>query len=121
MKRNTEQNKRKLLEALKKHHGIVSKACETAGLSLQTYYVYYRTDEEFKAQVDQIDEFNLDTVEDKLFENIMAKDRHSIFFYLKYKGRKRGYIDSSDINISGSLDINLKNLFGFEDEDNTEK
>lgn len=121
MKRNTEQNKKNLIEAMKKHHGIVSKACATVGLSLQTFYVYYRSDEDFKAQIDSIDELNLDTVEDKLFENIMDRDRQSIFFYLKYKGRKRGYIDSSDININGTLDINLKNLFGFESEDNTEE
>jgi hypothetical protein len=42
-------------------------------------------------------------------------------FYIKYKGRKRGYVDSSDVNISGGLDINLKNMFGFEDENNTEE
>ena len=122
-KRNKDKNKEVLLAALQATHGIVKKACELSGLSRNLFYLYYQQDEEFRKQVDLIQEENLDFVEDKLFENIKDKDKASIFFYLKYKGRKRGYEENSNVNITGSLDINLKNLFGFEseNEDNTKE
>ncbi len=116
-KKDPNGNKSKLIKAMIKYHGIVTKACEVVKISRTQYYVYLDTDPKFKAAIDEIQEINLDTVEDKLFENIMLNDKSSIFFYLKYKGKKRGYIDSADLNINGSLDINLKNLFGFEDDE----
>jgi hypothetical protein len=114
-------HKDKLIKALIKHLGIVTKACEEVGISRNQFYIYCKTDAAFKEQVDDINEITLDFVEDKLFQNIKEGDRSSIMFYIKYKGRKRGYVDSSDVNISGGLDINLKNMFGFEDENNTEE
>jgi len=118
---NPKLHKEKLIKALIKHLGIVSKACEEVGISRNQFYIYCRTDAAFKQEVDDINEITLDFVEDKLFQNIKEGDRSSIMFYIKYKGRKRGYVDSSDVNISGGLDINLKNMFGFEDENNTEE
>jgi len=115
------QHKDMLIKAMVKHLGIVTKACEEVGISRNQFYVYYKTDDVFKKEIDDINEITLDFVEDKLFQNIKEGDRASIMFYIKYKGRKRGYVDSSDINISGELDINLKNMFGFEDEDNTQE
>ena len=118
---NPKLHKEKLIKALIKHLGIVSKACEEVGISRNQFYIYCRTDDVFKQSVDDINEITLDFVEDKLFQNIREGDRSSIMFYIKYKGRKRGYVDSSDVNISGGLDINLKNMFGFEDENSTEE
>jgi hypothetical protein len=122
MAKNPELHKKKLIKAMIKHLGIITKACEEVGISRNQFYVYYKTDEVFKKEIDDINEITLDFVEDKLFQNIKEGDRASIMFYIKYKGRKRGYVDSSDVNISGGLDINLKNMFGFEgDENNTEE
>jgi hypothetical protein len=121
MARNPELHKKKLIKAMIKHLGIITKACEEVGISRNQFYNYYKNDEVFKKEIDDINEITLDFVEDKLFQNIKQGDRASIMFYIKYKGRKRGYIDSSDVNISGGLDINLKNMFGFEDENNTEE
>lgn len=122
MAKNPELHKKKLIKAMIKHLGIITKACEEVGISRNQFYVYYKTDEVFKKEIDDINEITLDFVEDKLFQNIKEGDRASIMFFIKYKGRKRGYVDSSDVNISGGLDINLKNMFGFEgDENNTEE
>lgn len=120
-KRDPKLHKKRLLEAMLKFHGNVAKSCEAVGISRNQYYVYYNNDPLFKKEIDEIDEFNLDFVEYKLFENINDRDKASIFFYLKYKGRKRGYIDQTDVNLSGNLDINLKNMFGFDEEDNTKE
>jgi hypothetical protein len=121
MKYNPKKNKEKLLEALRKSLGIVTPACKEVGISRNQFYNYYNTDPDFRALVDDIDEITIDFVENQLLKNIKEGDRTSIMFFMKYKGKRRGYSDSVNVNLSGDVNINLKNLFGFEDEDNLEE
>ena len=95
-----QQNKKLLLKALEKSMGIVSKACEIAKLDRSTFYKYYNEDEEFKNDVDNMQEYVLDFAESKLLENIKDKKETSIIFYLKTKGRKRGYVEKQDVDIT---------------------
>lgn len=87
----TAQNKEALLAALEKTLGIVAPACVAANLSRETYYNYYDTDPEFKAKVDALSNLQLDFVESKLLESIQNGSDNLIQFYLKTKGKKRGY------------------------------
>jgi hypothetical protein len=121
MKYDPVKKKEKLLEALKKSLGIVTPACKEVGISRNQFYIYYNTDPDFKSAVDDIDEITIDFVENQLLKSIKSGDRASIMFFMKYKGKKRGYSDSVNVNLSGDVNINLKNLFGFEDEDNLEE
>ena len=95
-----QQNKKLLLKALEKSMGIVSKACEIAKLDRSTFYKYYNEDEQFKQDVDNMQEYVLDFAESKLLENIKDKKETSIIFYLKTKGRKRGYVEKQDVDIT---------------------
>jgi hypothetical protein len=91
--------KDKLLQALEKHLGIITPACKEVGVSRETYYQWYRNDEEFKKNVDAINDIQMDFVESQLFKNIKAGSERSILFYMKYKGRERGYSDEINMNI----------------------
>lgn len=71
--------------------GIVAAACEAAGISRGTFYRWCREDPEFKEQVDAVQETQIDYVESKLLKNITAGDTTAIIFYLKTKGKSRGY------------------------------
>ena len=95
-----QQNKKLLLKALEKSMGIVSKACEIVKLDRSTFYKYYNEDEQFKHDVDNMQEYVLDFAESKLLENIKDKKETSIIFYLKTKGRKRGYVEKQDVDIT---------------------
>ena len=95
-----QQNKKLLLKALEKSMGIVSKACEIAKLDRSTFYKYYNEDEQFASDVDNMQEYVLDFAESKLLENIKDKKETSIIFYLKTKGRKRGYVEKQDVDIT---------------------
>lgn len=86
-----EAEKRRLIEALTKTHGLITLACKNAGVSRQTYYNWLNSDEEFKESAVEIAEMQKDFVESKLLENINANDPTSIIFYLKTKARERGY------------------------------
>lgn len=111
-----EEYKKKLLEALERSLGIVTPACKDVGVSRETFYRYYREDEAFKNAVDDINEITLDFTENQLLKKIKEGSERSILFYMKYKGRKRGYTERIDIdaNIKGEIDI--RKLFGFEDD-----
>ena len=104
-------HKKELLEALNGCKGIVSTACKSVGLSRTTFYEYYNSDPEFARQADEAQENAIDFVEGKLFEKIngvsviryTAKGEEDVYeqppsdtaiiFYLKTKGRKRGYVE----------------------------
>ena len=101
MKINPKKHKEQLLIALEKSLGIVTPACKEVGISRNQFYHYYRTDEVFKAAVDDINNFTLDFVENQLFKSIKGGSERSILFYMKYKGKIRGYSDSVDITSNG--------------------
>ena len=107
----TKHNKKRLIEALESSLGVVTTACKKAGVCRFTFYEYYNKDESFKESVDSIQDIALDFAESKLLENIKDKKETSIIFYLKYKGRKRGYGGESDNDKQESpqeLTINVK-------------
>jgi hypothetical protein len=101
-KYDPEYNKQRLIEAMERSLGIVTPACKECDISRNTFYKYYQNDPEFKKAIDDIYEIQMDFVENQLFKNIKNGDNAAILFYMKYKGRKRGYTDSLDI--SGKMD-----------------
>ena len=93
MNKSEQLKKENLLKALEKSLGIVSTACVSIGISRTTYYKYYNEDKEFKQSVDSIGDIALDCAESQLFELIKEKNVTAIIFYLKTKGKKRGYVE----------------------------
>lgn len=88
-----EHNKKALLKALEESLGIVTIACKSCGVGRSSYYEYYSKDKKFKKSVDDIENITLDFVESKLLSQIKENNPTSTIFYLKTKGKKRGYIE----------------------------
>ena len=115
-KQQIQHNKKQLLKALEKSMGIVTNACKIVKLDRTTFYRYYKEDEEFANDVDDIQDYVLDFAESKLLENIKDKKETSIIFFLKTKGRKRGYIEKTETDITtNGKDVNIS--FGDFNED----
>jgi len=87
-------NKKKLLDALEKTLGVVTTACSLAGISRHTFYAYCKKDIKFKEKVESIGDIALDFAETQLYKKIKSGDTAATIFYLKTKGKKRGYIES---------------------------
>jgi hypothetical protein len=100
--------KEKLLEACEKNMGLISYACAAAGLSRQTFYDYYRIDPEFKRRYDELEVRNTDMVELALMKKIQQGDTQAILFYLKTKGRKRGFMDKESEDNRSVVQIIIK-------------
>lgn len=88
-----EEKKQKFLEALNASYGIIAEACDALNISRSTFYRWYNSDDDFKEQVNNIQETQIDYVESKLIQNITANDTTAIIFYLKTKGKNRGYTE----------------------------
>jgi len=111
-KQQPEVYKAALLVALEKSLGIVTPACNQVKISRDRFYTYYNEDPEFKKAVDDIQAIQLDFVENQLFRKIKEGSERSILFYMKHRGRGRGYSDSMDITTDGkALDTNIKVIF----------
>lgn len=102
--------KTSLLEALEKSLGVVTSACKIANCSRETFYKYCKEDEEFKSKVDDISNITLDFAESQLHKQIKEGNTTATIFYLKTKGKNRGYIERSEVHQETtykSLDINI--------------
>jgi hypothetical protein len=123
------QYKKAVLEAMEKTLGIVTQACKMAGVGRSTFYKWLAEDDDFKKQVQEIDNVVLDFVESKLHKQIDGGNPTSTIFYLKTKGRKRGYIETKDITNNGGSFTNpfegltleqLEKLSKLNDDDTSE-
>lgn len=108
---DVQKDKEKLLVLLKECSGIVTFACEKAGLSRQTFYRWCRDDPDFKDRVNAINELQIDVAEASLLKKIQGGDTTAIIFYLKTKGKDRGYSERREISIPGGVGVELKNDF----------
>jgi len=107
----TEHSKKALLEALEKSLGVVTTACKKAEIGRTTYYKWLESDEQFKKDVEEISNTALDFVESKLFEQIEDGSTSAAIFYLKTKGKKRGYIEKQELDLTSGeepIQINIK-------------
>ena len=84
-----------LLAALRDARGIITTACEAVGISRETYRNWKNKDPEFRQQAEDIEETQIDMVEGKLLNAIERGDTTAIIFYLKTKGKKRGYSEKA--------------------------
>jgi predicted DNA-binding transcriptional regulator AlpA len=123
-----DKNKKQALEALRLSLGVVTDACKSIGLARSTFYNWVSNDEDFKKEVEDIQEQSVDFAESKLFQRIKGynhpeekifnyegeiiradttkhypPDTTAIIFYLKTKGKSRGYIEKSEVETTTKL------------------
>ena len=102
--------KRAMIEALEKSLGIVTSACKSVGINRSTHYDWLKSDEDYKSEVESIEDIAIDFAESQLHKQIKDGNPTSTIFYLKTKAKKRGYIERQEIHQETtykSLDINI--------------
>jgi hypothetical protein len=108
---------RKFLQAYKATMGNVTKACEMTGVKSRRSYYDWLENEEFAKEIELLQETQVDFAESMLFKNMSEGKETSIIFYLKCKGKKRGYIEKQEIGVTDKdgNDVKLANttyIFG---------
>jgi hypothetical protein len=91
--------KKAMIDALEKSLGIVTTACKKVGINRSTHYDWIKEDEQYRDAVNGIDDIAIDFAESKLHSQIDKGDTTATIFYLKTKGKKRGYIERTEYQI----------------------
>ena len=100
VKINTSNTKKEaMLEALEKSLGIVSTAAKMVGIDRSTHYSWLKADEEYKSAVASIQDGVLDFAESHLYKLVKEGNPAATIFFLKTKGKKRGYIERQEIEV----------------------
>jgi len=97
-KKRLTTKQKQFLKIYSNNVGNVSLACEKMGIARGTYYNWYKGNEKFAEAIDDIEEERLDFAESKLMQNIADGKEASIFFFLKTKGKERGFIEKQELS-----------------------
>lgn len=100
--------KESVLKALEQSLGVVNMACKKANIPRSTFYKWMKEDEDFAKQVEDIDNIALDFVESQLHRQIADNSTTATIFYLKTKGKKRGYIERQEITGADGMPTNFQ-------------
>lgn len=82
-----------MVQAMEKTLGVVTTASRSIGIHRSTHYEWYNTDPEYKILIDDLENVALDFAESQLHSQIKDGNTSATIFYLKTKGKKRGYIE----------------------------
>ena len=107
--------KESLLKALEKSLGIVTVACKNADVPRSTYYKWIKEDDQFAKEVKDIENIALDFAESQLHKQIGSDNTSATIFYLKTKGKRRGYIERSELDLTSGdepikINVNIRGV-----------
>ena len=112
---NATLKKNAMLKALESTLGVVTSACEVVGIDRRTHYRWMNEDEGYRVQVESLTDLAVDFAESQLFELIKGAHREvstpdgeviriqdapntsATIFYLKTRGKKRGYVERTEL------------------------
>ena len=105
-------NKKAMISALEKSLGVVTSACKNVGISRETHYKWLREDESYKDSVEDLENVALDFAESQLHKQISGGNPTSTIFYLKTKGKRRGYVERQEIQHDGGDGLRIEIIDG---------
>ena len=113
MKKPTKSNAIKKGVFLKKYEstlGNISISCNEAKINRSTFYAWMEKDADFRQQVEAINEKSVDFVESALLNQIKEGNTTATIFFLKTKGKNRGYIERQEITGKDGQPLQEKHL-----------
>jgi hypothetical protein len=96
------KKKKEMINLLYETRGYISQCCKAVGIGRSTHYKWMNEDEEYKKSVEETQEACIDYVESKLLDQIEDNNPTSTIFYLKTKGKNRGYVERTELDVSNS-------------------
>lgn len=92
-----------MVEAMEKNLGIVTTSCRQVGIARVTHYEWIKTNKEYRKEIKDIENVALDFAESHLHKQIAKGNPLSTMFYLKCKGKKRGFIEQNIVELKGNM------------------
>jgi len=107
-----------VIEALRETKGMVYLAARRLGCVHQTVYNYIKRYPTVKTAWDAESGVMGDTTELKLYQAIMKDESWAIAFYLRTKGKDRGYSERTEITGAGGAQLRIELHWPEDDGDN---
>lgn len=89
--------KKAFLAKMESTLGNITASCKAANINRCTYYDWMEKDAKFRKAVEGLAEANIDFAESCLKQQIKDGNTTATIFYLKTKGKARGYIETHEI------------------------
>jgi len=93
---NKLERKERIIKAIGESQGLLTLAAAKAGIKYRTLWQYGKEFPEIREAMDEAKERMLDFAEGKLFQSIQEGNMTAIIFFLKTKGKGRGYIERQE-------------------------
>lgn len=102
--------KKLFLQELERHVGVIQDACDAVDMGVTTYERWCKEDDDFNKKANDIINTQVVFVEGKLFKKVKEENLDGIKFYLKCKGKHRGWIEGDNIiiqqnNVNQTVDL----------------
>lgn len=102
-KHKTKVSKEAFLKAVPGTGGLYTKIAKKLKIQRQTVARYIERYPDLKAAVEDEIESTIDTAEEAIKGKIAEGDTQAIMFFLKTKGKHRGYTEKTETELSGSV------------------
>ena len=93
-----------MLKALEAKLGIVTEASKVAKVARTSHYKWLAADVTYKKAVTDLQDVALDYAESKLHKAMEEGNIAAIIFYLKCRGKGRGYIERQEVDNMGTVE-----------------
>jgi hypothetical protein len=87
--------KLRFMRSLRLNLGLVYASSKETGISVEDHNRWMQEDSDYRKQVMEIDGHAIDYVESTLLKLVEEKNPQAIMFYLKTKGKDRGYVEKT--------------------------
>lgn len=79
-------------------------------MSRQTHYNWMKADEEYKSAVLELEDRTIDFAESHLHKLIKDGNPAATIFFLKTKGKRRGYVERQEIEVTDKQPLSWFNV-----------
>ena len=92
----------KIIQIYEKKGCNITATCTALGISRKTFYEWKEKKKKLAEGLEAAEESIIDFAESKLVEHINNDDVQALIFFLRTKGKKRGYVEKTetDVNIN---------------------
>lgn len=94
---STTAKKELMIQAMKSSLGNISGSTDQVGINRNTHYNWMKDDPQYAQDIKDCLERSIDFAEASLMKNIQDGNTTATIFYLKTKGKNRGYIERQEI------------------------
>ena len=114
-KKKLSAKKMSMVKAMEKSFSNVSAACALANVSRNTHYQWYEKDVVYREMIDDLRQILDDNIETKAISKCLngEGDSHLIQFMLKTRLKHRGYIEKTQVEHLGELNVMAQTSIDF--------